>query len=250
MSELASLQSAFASGLLGQDDAILRHIQPGRFAPDAVLQIYRNNVILGLTEVLASSYPAVAAMVGEEFFVAAARGFVLAEPLEEGSVMHYGEGFGDWLTRLPTTQALPWLGELARFEWLLERASLLAPEPRRWPAERLAALAPSHWDRLVLHPACDLLLLESQHPVLALWQMALHGGETVSELDAPCWLALKKRPGHRVEPIPLDATPWRLLQGCQQGRPLASLLAQDPAMAEHLAPLITLDLLVDLELAP
>lgn len=164
--------------------------------------------------------------------------------------MHYGAGFGDWLTRLPTTQALPWLGELARFEWLLERASLLAPEARRWPAERLAALAPSQWDRLVLHPACDLLLLESQHPVLALWQMALHGGETVSELDAPCWLALKKRPGHRVEPVPLEATPWRLLQGCQQGRPLASLLAQDPAMAEHLAPLITLDLLVDLELAP
>ena len=86
MSELARLQQDFASGLLGQDDAILAQIQPGRFAPDAVLQIYRNNVILGLTEVLASSYPAVAAMVGEEFFAAAARGFVLAEPLEEGSV--------------------------------------------------------------------------------------------------------------------------------------------------------------------
>ena len=97
-------------GLLGQDDAILGHIQPGRFAPDALLQIYRNNFILGLTEVLASSYPAVRAMVGETFFEAAARGFVLAAPLEEGSVMDYGEGFGDWLARLPTTAALPWLG--------------------------------------------------------------------------------------------------------------------------------------------
>ncbi|MEA9423549.1 putative DNA-binding domain-containing protein [Aeromonas caviae] len=250
MSELASLQRAFASGLLGQDDAILGHIQPGRFAPDALLQIYRNNFILGLTEVLASSYPAVRAMVGETFFEAAARGFVLAAPLEEGSVMDYGEGFGDWLARLPTTAALPWLGDLARFEWGLERVSLLAPETRRWPAERLAAMTPDHWERLVLHPACDLQLLESPHPVLALWQMALHGGETVRELDAVCSLALKKRPGHRVDPIALDAAAWRLLQGCLQGRPLASLLAQDPAMAEHLAPLITLDLLVDLELAP
>lgn len=250
MSELASLQRSFASGLLGEDGAILARIQPGRFAPDALLQIYRNNFILGLTEVLASSYPAVRAMVGETFFEAAARGFVLTAPLEEGSVMDYGEGFGDWLEGLPTTRALPWLGELARFEWLLERASLLAPESRRWPAERLAALAPTQWDRLVLHPACDLLLLESRHPVLALWLMALHGGEAVSELDAPCWPALKKRPGHRVEPIPLDAAAWRLLQGCQQGRPLASLLAREPAMAEHLTPLITLDLLVDLELAP
>ena len=63
-------------------------------------------------------------------------------------------------------------------------------------------------------------------------------------------LEAKAKAGHRVEPVPLEATPWRLLQGCQQGRPLASLLAQEPAMAEHLAPLITLDLLVDLELAP
>ncbi|WDV29496.1 DNA-binding domain-containing protein [Aeromonas caviae] len=101
MSELASLQRAFASGLLGQDDAILGHIQPGRFAPDALLQIYRNNFILGLTEVLASSYPAVRAMVGETFFEAAARGFVLAAPLEEGSVMDYGEGFGGWCCILP-----------------------------------------------------------------------------------------------------------------------------------------------------
>ena len=250
MAELAQLQQHFADGLLGAPDAISPHISSRLFSAESVLQVYRNHFILSLGEVLASSYPAVKVMVGEAFFAAAARGFVLAEPLREWSVMHYGEGFGDWLTRLPTTQALPWLGELARFEWMLERASLLAPESRRWPAERLAALSPAQWEQLVLHPACDLLLLESRHPVLALWQMALHGGETVSELDAPCWLALKKRPGHRVEPIPLEATSWRLLQGCQQGRSLASLLAQDPAMAEHLAPLITLDLLVDLELAP
>ena len=54
----------------------------------------------------------------------------------------------------------------------------------------------------------------------------------------------------RLREFGLGAAAWRLLQGCLQGRPLASLLAQDPAMAEHLAPLITLDLLVDLELAP
>ncbi|WP_395949701.1 putative DNA-binding domain-containing protein [Aeromonas mytilicola subsp. aquatica] len=250
MSELASLQSAFASGLLGQDDAILGHIQPGRFAPDAVLQIYRNNVILGLTEVLASSYPAVAAMVGEAFFAAAARGFVLAEPLEEGSVMHYGEGFGDWLTHLPTTSALPWLGELARFEWLLERASLLAPEARRWPAERLAAVPPERWEQLVLLPAGDLLLFESSYPVLGLWQMALHQGATVTELAAPCHLVLKKQRDHRVMPLPLDLAAWSLLLGCRQGEPLARLLAQTPSAAEHLTPLITLDLLVDLELMP
>ena len=129
MSELASLQRAFASGLLGQDDAILGHIQPGRFAPDALLQIYRTNFILGLTEVLASSYPAVRAMVGETFFEAAARGFVLAAPLEEGSVMDYGEGFGDWLALDPTNSMLTNTAYFAYDAMLMEQiASKLGKE--------------------------------------------------------------------------------------------------------------------------
>lgn len=110
MSELARLAQQFAEGLLGQSEAILPHIHSRLFTADAVLQVYRNHFILSL-EVLAGNYPAVKAMVGEAFFDAAARGFVLAEPLIcEGSVMHYGAGFGDWLARLPTTANLPWLG--------------------------------------------------------------------------------------------------------------------------------------------
>ncbi|UNP89489.1 DNA-binding domain-containing protein [Aeromonas encheleia] len=250
MSELANLQQAFARGLLGEDDAILAQIHSSFLPAESVLRVYRNHFILSLTEVLAGSYPAVKAMVGEAFFAAAARGFVLAEPLREGSVMHYGDGFGDWLAHLPTTVTLPWLGELARFEWALDRAALLEPEPRRWPAERLAAVPPERWEQLVLLPAGDLLLFESSYPVLALWQMALHQGATVTELDAPCHLVLKKQRDHRVMPLPLDLAAWTLLLGCRQGAPLARLLAQTPSAAEHLTPLITLDLLVDLELMP
>lgn len=64
-----------------------------------------------------------------------------------------------------------------------------------------------------LLPATDLLLVASDYPVLALWQMALHGGEAVEVLDAPVWLALKKQPDCRVAPLPLTAGEWALLQG-------------------------------------
>ncbi|MGL5322499.1 MAG: DNA-binding domain-containing protein, partial [Aeromonas veronii] len=159
MAELAQLQQHFADGLLGAPDAIAPHISSRLFSAESVLQVYRNHFILSLGEVLASSYPAVKAMVGDDFFAAAARGFVLAEPLREGSVMHYGAGFGQWLARLPTTTGLPWLEALAQFEWQLERASLLPLESRCWPAERLAALSPQQWERLRLLPATDLLLV-------------------------------------------------------------------------------------------
>ena len=245
MSELAHRQQQFAEGLLGQSEAILPHVHSRLFPADAVLQVYRDHFILSLGEVLAGSYPAVKAMVGEAFFDAAARGFVLAEPLCEGSVMHYGAGFGDWLAGLPTTAELPWLGELARFEWALERTSLLALEVRHWPAERVAALPPAAWQTLVLIPACDLLLFDSLRPVEALWQMALHQGEAVHDLAAPAWLALKKQPDCRVLPLRLSEGEWRLLDGCRQGIALSTLLAQDPQAAEYLTRLVTLGLLVD-----
>ncbi|MFQ1658016.1 putative DNA-binding domain-containing protein [Aeromonas veronii] len=250
MAELAQLQQHFAEGLLGAPDAISPHISSRLFSAESVLQVYRNHFILSLGEVLAISYPAVKAMVGDDFFAAAARGFVLAEPLREGSVMHYGVGFGQWLARLPTTTGLPWLEALAQFEWQLERASLLPLESRCWPAERLAALSPQQWERLRLLPATDLLLVASDYPVLALWQMALHGGEAVEVLDAPVWLALKKQPDCRVAPLPLTAGEWALLQGCLAGTALVDLLAADPAASEHLTRLVTLGLLVDMEIMP
>lgn len=248
MSELAQRQQQFADGLLEEGDAILPHIHSRIFPAQSVLQVYRNHFILSLGEVLASSYPAVKAMVGEDYFAAAARGFVLAEPLQEGSVMHYGAGFADWLTRLPTTAGLFWLSELARFEWALERASLLPLESRSWPAARIAALPASAWESLVLMPASDLRLFDSAYPVLALWHMAIHDGEVVSELAAPTWLALKKRPDCRVMPLALTEGEWRLLEGCLQGRPLSALLEQDPQAGDYLPHLITLGLLVDVGL--
>ncbi|MCF3097640.1 DUF2063 domain-containing protein [Aeromonas australiensis] len=250
MVELAQLQRDFADGLLGAPDAIAPHISSRLFPVESVLQVYRNHFILSLGEVLASSYPAVRVMVGDDFFAAAARGFVLAEPLREGGVIHYGAGFGQWLARLPTTTGLPWLEALAQFEWQLERASLLPLDSRCWPAERLAALSPQQWDRLRLLPATDLLLVASDYPVLALWQMALHGGEVVEVLDAPDWLALKKQPDYRVAPLPLTAGEWALLQGCLAGLALVELLAADPMASEHLTRLITLGLLVDMEVMP
>ncbi|MCS3454613.1 hypothetical protein M2366_000652 [Aeromonas sp. BIGb0405] len=218
-----ALQREFAASLLGEPNEVAAHIQPGRFPPEALLQVYRNNFILSLTEVLSISYAASQAMVGEDFFNAAARGFILANPPGEGCVTCYGAGFADWLEKLPTTAHLPWLAELARFEWQLERASLLPFEHRQWPAEALAALAPDEWDRVRLLVADNLLLLSVSADVVGLWRMALTGGEAPPEPLQPCWLALQKQPDFSVIPVAIDGAQYQLLQACRQGIPLTEL---------------------------
>ncbi|MGK4473765.1 HvfC/BufC family peptide modification chaperone [Aeromonas molluscorum] len=244
---VGALQREFAASLLGEPNEVAAHLQQGRFPPEALLQVYRNNFILSLTDVLSISYAATQVMVGEVFFAAAARGFILANPPGEGSVTGYGAGFADWLEALPTTAHLPWLTELARFEWQLERASLLPFEHRQWPAEALAALAPDEWDRVRLLVASNLVLLSVSADVVGLWRMALADAETPAQLLQPGWLALQKQPDFSVIPLALDEAQYQLLQACRQGIPLAELDGELPPGA-LLPQLVTQGLLVSFSL--
>lgn len=245
--DLLGLQRAFAASQLGISDEVAALVRPGRFTAEALLQLYRNNFILSLTEVLAATYGATRAMVGEAFFDAAARGFILASPLQEGNVMGYGAGFADWLRDLPTTAHLPWLPELARFEWQLERTALLPPETRRWPGQALAALAPEAWGRVRLLLADNLTLIHCRADVVGLWRMALEQGNVPATPNDPCWLALQKQPDFSVVPLPLAEGHYRLLQACRMGANLASL-EDGPELAALLPVLVSRGFLVGFSL--
>ncbi|MEL7367178.1 MAG: DNA-binding domain-containing protein [Pseudomonadota bacterium] len=120
---LATLQSQFAKALhyqaLGEDC----DIASDEFTADERMQIYRNNFIVSLREVLSATYPMVEALLGEECFEQMARQHVLTYPLEEGNVAHYGEGFQDTIMQFSQVIAqAPYSPEVARFEWHIDLA--------------------------------------------------------------------------------------------------------------------------------
>ncbi|MDF4886808.1 DNA-binding domain-containing protein, partial [Vibrio parahaemolyticus] len=120
---LATLQSQFAKALhyqaLGEDC----DIASDTFTADERMQIYRNNFIVSLSEVLSATYLMVEALLGEECFEQIARQHVLSYPLEEGNVVHYGEGFQDTIMQFSQVIAqAPYSPEVARFEWHIDLA--------------------------------------------------------------------------------------------------------------------------------
>ena len=120
---LATLQSQFAKALhyqaLGEDC----DIASDEFTADERMQIYRNNFIVSLSEVLSATYPMVEALLGKECFEQMARQHVLTYPLEEGNVAHYGEGFQDTIMQFSQVIAqAPYSPEVARFEWHIDLA--------------------------------------------------------------------------------------------------------------------------------
>ena len=144
------------AGLLGQDDVIPGHIQWGRFSVfDALLQIYRNNFILGSLRCSPAATPAWYRASGWRDLLRGCGTRVRAGGTsEEGSVMDYGRALATGWHACPPRPCCPGSGIWPASGVGLERVSLLAPETRHWPAERLAAMTPEHWERLVLHPAC------------------------------------------------------------------------------------------------
>lgn len=132
--------------------------------------VYRNNVIVGLVDALADTYPVVQALVGEDFFRAMAVEFVRCSPPRSPVLAWYGEGFAEFIENFPPADRLPYLADVARLEWLRVEAWHAAdaePLPVEHIADLLADAEHLPEARFGLHPA--LRVISSAHPAVSLW---------------------------------------------------------------------------------
>lgn len=169
----AATQSIFAEALLAAEQpvpAALVSYPAGaqRFA------VYRNNVVAGLINALRARFPTIEKIVGEEFFAAMARIFVLQHPPRSPLIMQYGDDFGDFVAAFAPAAELPYLADVARLEAARTRAyhamdaqPILLSVLQAIPCEALAAAG------VTLHPS--LQVVRSRHPIVTIW--AMNNGE-------------------------------------------------------------------------
>jgi hypothetical protein len=176
MQQLAERQHGFATALLDPgvpmpDGLIGPDGEPGpkRFA------VYRNNVVVGLTEALKDAFPAVHRIVGEDFFRAMARAYVMVEPPRSPILIEYGAGFPDFIQQFEPAAVLPYLADVARIERAWTEA-YHAPEASPIDPSAFTAISRDQLPaiRLTLHPS--LRLIRSRFPALTIWQMNIAGG--------------------------------------------------------------------------
>lgn len=131
--------------------------------------VYRNNVVMSLTDVLEAYFPVVCRLLGEEFFRATARSFILAQPPVSPVISRYGEAFPAFLADFAPVADVPYLPDVARLEWLQQRAYHAADadaiDARRLtsvPTEEVAGL------KVVFHPA--VRMMSSAFPIYSIWK--------------------------------------------------------------------------------
>lgn len=214
--------TSFAAALTAED----RHPPPGLAGPATRrFAVYRNNVAVGLIRALEVRFPALLAIVGEEFFRAMAREFALAHPPSSPLLMPFGDEFPDFITGFAPTAELPYLGDIARIEIARTRA-YHAPDLPRLGAEAFARLAPHDIGslRIDLHPA--VAVIRSVHPVWTILAMA-SGWQPTEPIDD--WLpqaVLVDRPEFDAVVRPLPAGTALFLHALGAGEPLGVAAAK------------------------
>jgi hypothetical protein len=226
---LRELQEQFAAGLLRKAPAVLGRIAPGRFAPDRLLQVYRNNIAESLTGALAAVYPVIRRLVGEGFFGFAADTYMRRSPPRSGNLHDFGDDFDAFLAGFDPARELPYLPDVARLEWAWHRA-FHAADGAPLPLDRLATVPPEHHGalRFRLHPSARLLA--SDHPVLHIWQANQHDSDDVPPVnlaEGGVRLLVWRR-DLTVAIEALGRGDYALLESFAAGRPLAA--AADAAL--------------------
>jgi hypothetical protein len=122
MAELAALQAEMAQVLLaGGFEGFERRLQPGLIQAGEALSVHRDTARGGLVNALNLSFPTVLALVGEDFFDQAALAFVERSPPSSAWLTGYGEGFAGFLEAYEPAQELPYLADVARFDFAVEQ---------------------------------------------------------------------------------------------------------------------------------
>ncbi len=164
------MQTEFAKGLL---DPTLPTpegvIGPNGRAAGKRYDVYRNNVIVSLTEALAAAYPVVQAIVGKEFFDAMAGVHIRKHPPKSPLMIFYGEDFPKFLTKFPPASHLGYLPDVARVE-LARGQAYHAADTTPCAPEKLANLDGTKlYDaRIALHPS--LHIIRSRYPAFSIWR--------------------------------------------------------------------------------
>jgi len=137
---LRELQMQLRHAVLGGRVAeIAAAIEADGIDPEARLGVYRNHALITLGEALKTTFPVVCRLVDERFFAYAAHEYLSERPPRSRCLSDYGADFPEFLAGFNSCKDLPYLADVARFEWVLKAAGMMR-EASPLPPAALAAI--------------------------------------------------------------------------------------------------------------
>jgi hypothetical protein len=129
----------------------------------------RNHHLTDLIDLLAARYPVVRRLAGDESFLGAATGFVVAEPYRKPETSSRSESFGDtfpqFLRSLGPSASIEYLADIGELEMAVSKAQdTSAQRSKRRPTSR----SNERTLRITIHPS--VRVVESRFPIVTIWE--------------------------------------------------------------------------------
>jgi hypothetical protein len=252
---LRDLQEQFGRAMLDAGDTrVAARIAAAGFEPARRLQIYRNNVRANFLATLQATYPVIERLGGPDWFAQSVQRYHVAYPSFSGDLQFAGQRYPQFLAvELAATQ-FGYFADVARLEWAYQEVLTAASTPVFSPGE-LCALDPADHERVVFVPRAALRLVESDFPLLQIWNANRGGGDATVSLDAgPDRVLLVRRDDH-VELRTLRPETAALLRQCLAGAPFGDAAAAamtdcpDLDLAHELKELLAMQAIAAIRLA-
>jgi hypothetical protein len=227
----AELQQSFAATVLGLPVELPISLRAATAArAESGLAVYRNNVMSGLITVVATRFPVVRRLVGDDSFFESIRRFIAAEPPRSLLLLDYGDAFPQFLRRLGDDACIAYIADIADLE-IARGKAYHAADAASVPPQAFAAI-PAHrlvGLRLSLHPSVSLL--QSRFPIVSVWHANQEAGDVALQQWRP-EAALIARPMLEVEVWNLPPGGFAFLTALSRG----AAMAEAAEAATHAAP--------------
>lgn len=168
---LSEVQAEFAAALRDPSAAM----PPEVVGPDGApapkrFEVYRNNVLSALGNAISGAFPAVEKLVGEKFFNAMARFYVLDNPPTSPMMLGYGRRFPDFIASFESAASLPYLPDVARLE-VAWREAYHAEDAVPIALDALGGVPEAELPDVTFGVHPSLRLVSSRYPIVTIWRM-------------------------------------------------------------------------------
>jgi hypothetical protein len=216
MTQLKKLQHTFQNCVLKPDmTASTSWVSAsGKATPETQLSIYSYAYRARLNEVLSNDYPAIHMAIGDESFYQLTKLYIAAHPSHYFSLRDFGAHLPDFVSGLiqqPNAentqwQEMPWLYELALFEWNLGQA-FDAADVKLLTEQDMGNVPHESWPdiKFTLHPSVQQLNFEWN--IVQMWQALTYENPTeitASNEEASSWLIWREQLITRFRSMEMD----------------------------------------------